>query len=452
MELGLIFTYGVCALGVLAGWYNPFIGLLAYYIIAVLRPKDLWFWSMATDDTRFAMYIAVSTIVGWAISGLGKASGLRRAWVPMGGLLLFGLSGLILTYTVAASRERAMHWFDPVMKTIFMAVVTLTLVRDPARIKTLAWVVFLALAYLAVVFNEQYLSGWNRILTHGFGGVDNNGVALIMVIGVPLGFFLAVVDPRWWVKALCVVSMGALIHVVLFSFSRGGMLGLAMSAFLVFVFAMAKLPRKGLTLGIFFLGALGTLFMAGEDVRREFASIFVKAEDLDASAASRFTLWTAAARCIADHPFGIGPRHMNLVIHHYGATEGKSVHNLFLQVGADYGLQGMVGLLIFYLGGMWETIRMSQTAVARRLVWPMMFSYMCVTSVAGFLMSSVFIGIESVEAPYIINLIGLCTACYVDRLTRMEAGVDPMSLPELEQVPPPGFEAPPMPGLAVARA
>jgi O-antigen ligase len=143
---------------------------------------------------------------------------------------------------------------------------------------------------------------------------------------------------------------------------------------------------------------------------------------------------------------------VNLIVHNYGAMEGKSIHNLFLQVGADYGLQGMVGLLIFYLGGMWETIRMSQTAVARRLVWPMVFSYMCVTSTAGFLMSSVFIGIESVEAPYLVTLLGLCTACYVDRLTHLEAGIDPAALPELEQVPPPGFEPASIPGLAVARA
>src|SRR5690606_12651501 len=151
-----------------------------------------------------------------------------------------------------------------------------------------------------------------------------------------------------WLRGVCLLAVACMIHVVLFSFSRGAQLGLAIIGAMLFVAALVMLPRKGLTIGLAIVFVLLTLALAGKEVRAEFMSIFADREELDASAASRFDTWRAAAQCMFDHPGGVGPRNFNLLAEHYGLMPGKSAHNLWLTVGAECGVLGLAGLILFY--------------------------------------------------------------------------------------------------------
>jgi O-antigen ligase len=188
----------------------------------------------------------------------------------------------------------------------------------------------------------------------------------------------------------------------------------------LFLVAIIALPRKMLTLGMALAVVILALYLAGPEVRDRFASIWVKAEDRDVSAASRKVTWTAAWRCMCDHPMGVGPRNFNLISQNYGLDINKSVHNLFLQTGADYGFFGMIGLFVFYFGAVVQTFLVSRTATARRLVWPHYYCQMVVVSLAGFLTCSMFIGMEAVEVGFIIALLGLCTVVHVREIERAE--------------------------------
>jgi hypothetical protein len=77
----------------------------------------------------------------------------------------------------------------------------------------------------------------------------------------------------------------------------------------------------------------------------------------------------------------------------------------------------------------------SRTAIA--LGWPRYFGHMVVTSLAGFLVCSTFIGMETVEVGYIVATLGLCTVAYVHRMgSAVVAGEE--GIAELAEVPPPG--------------
>jgi putative inorganic carbon (hco3(-)) transporter len=234
---------------------------------------------------------------------------------------------------------------------------------------------------------------------------------------------------------LCVFAALLMIHVVLFSFSRGGQLGLIMVGAAIFVVALAMLPNKGLTLLVALLLALATLRLAGEEVRERFWTIFADPETRDASAASRFDTWSGGLRCMLANPMGVGPRNFNNVSHLYGLPKNKSVHNLYLQTGADYGIGGMIGLITFYVGTVVQTLRMTFSRTAKRLAWPRYFGHMVVVSLCGFLLCSTFIGMESVEVGFIVGMIGLCTVAYVRREAAAEPSADLAKLPELEEVP-----------------
>ncbi len=435
MQFGFLFTNLLAVTAIMFGWIAPFYALCAYYVFSILRPQFLWFWVFAESDTRFSFWVGLSCLVGWAMSGFGQWGKLSAIKWPLMGLGVYLACGAFTTFTQAIDQTRALDFYMPQLKIGLMTLVTITLVRSAEHIKALSWVVCAAIGYLAWVFNSQYyFDGWNRIWPAGFGGVDNNGFAMIMVTAVPLSFFIGINAKQLWVKALCLFAVALEVHVILFSFSRGGQLGLCMVGAVLFIVALVRLPNKLVTVGLTLLMGLVALKLAGEGVRERFMSIFVDSAELDASAASRFETWRAAWECIKDNPLGVGPRNFNLLAGQYGLSGGKSVHNLFLQTGADYGILGAIGLFTFYIGTAIQTFTLSRRRAAWRQGWPVYIGNMVTVSMSGFLVCSTFIGMESVEIGFIICQLGLCTCLYVAEAGESIVDAETI-LPELADVP-----------------
>jgi len=415
MSWGWIFTNLMSLMGIGYGWVSPFFGLMIYTAFAILRPPWLWFWAWPGGDApRFSLFVAISTMAGFMFKGMPTKGAIQHVKLPMYGLFLYLLSGLFAWKFTAVSSARAWDALDIQLKIGVMSFVALCLVRNAKQISIFAWILLLTLGYLAFEFNTQYLfDGWNRIYWNGFGGVDNNGVAMIMVMGVPLAFFLGINTKKISAKLVCFFSVACMVHVVLFSFSRGGQLGLCIVGATLFLIALFKLPNKILTIIIAIFFVWLALHLAGEEVRQRFWTIFADEGERDASAASRFDTWTGAWNCMKDHPFGVGPRNFNLISHRYGLPPNKSVHNLFLQTGADYGFLGLLGLFMFYGGTIIKTYAMASTSRAIDLGWPRYFGHMVCISLTGFMVCSTFIGMESVETGVMIALLGLATVSYV---------------------------------------
>ncbi len=94
----LFLTYG----GAAAGLFNPFLGLVAYVCLAILRPEHLWFW--AVQPGNYSRTVAIAMLLGWAFSGFGTWK-LGRAAAPVGAFTAFFLWSII----VAAQLTRTLH-------------------------------------------------------------------------------------------------------------------------------------------------------------------------------------------------------------------------------------------------------------------------------------------------------------------------------------------------------
>lgn len=433
--MGLLFTIMLTLAAMGYGWINPVFGLLVYYCFAVLRPPHLWWWSVGTTGSRYLMLVAAATLIGWALKGLGDWSRIKYVKWPLLGLVAYLASGLFATELIAVDKRIAWEYLEPQLKTGVIVLIALTLFTTSKNVRLFAWVVTLSFGYLALNLNQQYLSFNSFLLLRGFGGIDNNGAAMIMVIGFPLTLFMGLQVKSWGMKAVCFFSALCLIHVVLFSYSRGGQLGLIITGFMTFVAILIVLPRKGLTMIIGIVVVILSLAMAGEPVRKEFWSIFADKQERDESAASRFDTWAAGWACMKANPLGVGPRNFNRVAHVYGLSHGKSIHNLYLQTGADYGFIGAFGLILFYFGTAAQCFKMSFSPTARRLGWPRHFGQMVSISMAGFAICSVFIGMETVEHGFIVATLGMCSVAYVRNLETTELEFSNQPVPELEQVP-----------------
>lgn len=434
--IGYYFTNLMALLAVAGGWLNPMFGLMVYYGFAILRPTHLWFWAWNPyDQPRFSFYIALSALVGWFLTGFGDWSGLKAIRWPIIGYFLYLMGGVIAWLAFAIQPEHSWDALYPQLTIGLMMLMAISLIRSQRAVRTLSWMVTASLGYLAWVFNSQYFfDNWNRIYWHGFGGIDNNGVAMVMVMGVPLAFFMGIYEKRLWVKALCLLAVFLEIHVVLFSFSRGGQLGLCMVGAAVFAVALFTLPRKGLTILVGIVFVVIALKLAGPEVRARFMTIFADAEEREASAQSRLVIWPAAWKCFMEHPLGLGPRGFNLVSEQYGLPSNKSVHNLYIQTAVDYGIFGLVGLVMFYFAAAWKSFQLARSAIARRLHWPAYTGTMVSISLGGMMICSFFIGMESVEVGFIVAMVGLTSAAHVDRVRASQPKSGAMILPELDEL------------------
>ena len=396
---GLIFTYLLTYGGAVASLFKPYYGLLIYVCFAIIKPDSLWYWSVPPGN--YSRIVAIALLVGWGLQGFGSWR-FGRAGTVVGSLLLFWV-WVVLSSLQAAQPDASLAWAEVFSKTVLPFFVGMTLIDSVAKLKQLAWVIVLSHGYVAYDLNEAYYSGFNRIQEPGFGGMDNNCVAITMVTCTGLAFFLGFNASRWWQKGIAFASVALMVHCVLFAFSRGGMLGLIITAAVSFILVPKK-PRHYL---IFALMLLLSLRLAGPEVVNRFATTFADEKERDASAQGRMNMWKTCVEIMGQAPiFGIGPRHFPLNAHLYGYTPGKEAHTLWLSVGAETGVVGLFFLASFYgvcMLRLWPLTRESQPVTDP---WFRDTARMVIASISGFAVSAQFVSLQGLEAPYYVVLLG----------------------------------------------
>ena len=386
--LGLIFTYVMTYGGSIASIVNPYIGVLIYISFAILRPDELWSWSVPKGN--YARIIAIASLAGWALHGFGRWD-LGRGKTIIQILILY--FGWIIASTVLAPRQMlAWEFVEHYAKIVLPILVGITTITTIRQLKVLAWVILLSQAFPAYELNMTYFAGYNRLAEEGSGGVDNNGYAISLVSCMGLACFLTWHLERWWQKAIagaCTVFMG---HAILLSFSRGGMLGLIVFATASF----AAMPKGRKECIAFALALTVGLALAGPQVRARFETAFADENGKrEASAESRLFLWAACWDTMTQYPvFGVGPDHMPLRMDQYGFRQGKEAHTLWLQTGAELGFPGMFLLLAFYVICI---IRLWPIARGKTIVADPWFVYLAravIGSLCGFVVSAQFVTVE----------------------------------------------------------
>jgi O-antigen ligase len=395
---GLVFTYLLTYGGAAVSLFRPFHGLLVYICFAIIKPDALWSFSVPPGNYSRIVFIAL--FLGWVFAGLGTWSFGRAA--ASAAALVFYLVWSALSATQAPDQTLAWSIVWENAKIVLPVIVGLTLIDSVARLKEIVWTIVVSLGYLAYEFNVSYYFGDNRLVTVGFAGMDDKTVAITMVVGAAMALFLAVSSVRLVPKTLAVGLALFMIHVPLFSFSRGGMLGLIATGGMAFV----MIPKKPLHLALLAVVVVAGLRLSGPEVRDFFLTSFAEAEERDASAQSRLELWGQAAETMARRPvFGVGPRHWSQWAQlEYEWAGPKEVHNTWLQTGAELGVPGVGALALFFL----LTVVRLWGLVRRRVLGPLENTYarMVVASLAGFAVSSQFITVYGVEVPYFVTLVG----------------------------------------------
>jgi probable O-glycosylation ligase (exosortase A-associated) len=412
-----IFVAAITLAGAIGAFaVEPFVGVVAYYFFAVLRPQAIWEWALP-------MGIAWSAMIGWATI-------VASVWFLMtrGGdyhrppltaahkaFLVFAV-WLSLTCITALDKDIAMYWFTEYMKLFVMFFVAALVLHQIRHVWWIYLASTVALIYIAYELNFQYLTvGRLDIYHYGYGGLDNNGAGLMLAMAVPLAIHAwESLTSRW--RWLFITAVPVLIHAVLMSYSRGAMLSMIMTAPLLILRS-----RRRLQFAFVFLLVLGMVpFLAGNEIRQRFLS--VQGYESDGSANARFGSWAAAFRIANDYPvLGVGIRNSQLISYEYGANEeGQAIHSQYLQILADTGYPALF-LYLLAVACTWAAMARARRALKKRNDPDAKRAHSMLNGLEGalfmFCFGGLFLSLEVFELPYLVALLG----AQIASLTRLQA-------------------------------
>ena len=339
---------------------RPWHGILGWYWIAYMVPHGLT-WGFART-LPVAMIVGGATLVGFILSK-------DRKPLPRTGTTFFMLAFSVhctLTTILAHNPELAWGKWDRVSKILLMTFVTMCLFQDRVRLRWLYMVPALGLGFYGV-------KGALWVLRSGGGGsgaeegyrvfgpdmsffadANNIGPALCMIL--PILLYLSRDEERPWLKKILRLAFGLSIISIIFTFSRGAFLGLAV----VLTVLIWRSPwRMRFATALLLVGLIAAP-LAPERLWQRIGSITQQesAETRDMSTVGRLQSFETAWNIAVSHPFfGEGFKALwnpDLWFIYFGPNFYKAfdAHSVYFEVLSEHGFVGL-GL---YLGALISTL------------------------------------------------------------------------------------------------
>jgi O-antigen ligase len=214
-------------------------------------------------------------------------------------------------------------------------------VRTEKRLKALLLAALGASCFLSLAALNDYRLGHlglegTRILGTIGGMFENpNDLALHLVTMIPLATALLLATRSIFIKLLYAVCATLIVLGIVSTFSRGGVLGLAVTGF---VLAFKLVPKLRILVAFLFLSLLfGAIAVAPNAFRQRLFTT------QDASAVSRTDDLKRSIFLAVRHPvFGLG---MSNYVHY--SNQAKATHNAYTQVAAEIGIAGLAFYVLF---------------------------------------------------------------------------------------------------------
>lgn len=258
---------------------------------------------------------------------------------------------------------------------------------------------------------------------------QNNRYAQMMLVLVPVGIFLFMFEHRPWRRAAAASATALILAGVVFSYSRGAAVGLAVA----FV-AMAALRyvrwRTFLVVAVVLVAVVAAVPQYRTRLSTLTAVSDLASEDdgargVDTSIASRATENMAAFLAFAEHPLlGVGPGLFGSVYGDYAErvqgdvrnvkASPREAHNLYLGVAAENGVPGLVCLAGVFAVTLRELARARRRCLARAPDLAALASGFLIAIVA-YMASAVFLHFAFIRYFWLLMALAAATARIAQR-------------------------------------
>ncbi len=328
---------------------RPYVGLLVWSWIGYMNPHRLCYGFAVTFP--WVQLIAIVTLVSLAFSKEGK----RIPWSAVSVLLAVFLAWTGVSTFYAVVPDAAWTKWQEFLKVMVMVFVTLILVDNRMRVHALVWVIVISLSFYGIKGGVFTLlsGGGNRV--YGPPGsfiADNNDLAMALCMIMPLMRYLQLHSRSKIVRIGLGVGMALTGVGVLGTYSRGGLIGLAIVGVALLVRSRRKLV---VMMAVAVIGATAFQFMPPEWTARMDTLQDAKQTD---SGETRIQSWKFATNVAIRHPLTGGgfDDYLSAPLWAAYAPEGstqRAIHSIYFRTLGEH---GFVGLLL-YLGLLFVTWR-----------------------------------------------------------------------------------------------
>jgi putative inorganic carbon (HCO3(-)) transporter len=344
--LRAIFLYGLVILAVITALFRPFGGLLYYLWFSFGRPGD-FLWPQFIID--YEVWIAGATLLSYFLMEMGK-SPIRLTGMK---LLLLLWIWFALTSLTAQIPLIAFPKLWEYSRIFIMAFLTAGLANSEERIRSILYVLALSLGFLGAKGAYDAITTGFANSMKGPGGMmsEQNEYALALNMGIPILFWLAKDNSKWWIRwSLRGMAAGCAI-VVVGTRSRSGLLGLIMAGLVLALFA----KRKAL-IGAVVVASVVLLLLFGPQGALNRYKTIPTAAQVDPSAIGRLQAWSAAIKMVERHPVrGVGLRNFLYVFPQYSNDPPRVTHNAIFDLLSETGVPGcaiFLSMLVAAIGEM----------------------------------------------------------------------------------------------------
>lgn len=243
-----------CILLLVMSLKNPVYGVIAYFFVFNAKLGEIY---PLLGAIRFELLVAAYVLLRILVSGKGLGNFLPRInpinkafWV----LFAVGMISVVFSVNPAVSWNEGGYFLLKI--TVFYVMIVST-VRSFADLAKILWAFLLVTAWIAYEPVANYLSGvvseeMYGAVAYGRFGAASGHVALANTLnqGIPVLLYFAMTNTKRLVRLASIMILALLLFGVYASKSRGGFLGLMVTAMGVVYFSRDRL-KAGLIAGVF---------------------------------------------------------------------------------------------------------------------------------------------------------------------------------------------------------
>jgi putative inorganic carbon (HCO3(-)) transporter len=373
-----------------AGEHFSFWAICGYLFIEYVRPQSI---IHAIDILPWGKLFIFLSAVSWAADK-------NRRWNanPINKWMVVYLLVVILaTFTASWPEVSEAHFMD--FFGWFMVYFLIVNIVNSERRLFVFLLIFLLASFKLSLFGAKTwalrgfaFTDWGLMGPEGF--FQNSGeFAVQMLVMLPISYHLTMLMRPWLsrVKFAFMLAMPITAAMsVLGASSRGAQIGLAFQSYLTFL--RRRLSLRTILL-VAVLGVLVYFVLPTEQIDR-FRSI-----GDDKPSQQRLLYWKGGVKMIEEHPI-LGVGYFNFApyfeLHHprevlYG--KAQLPHNIFIQVGTDAGVVGLLAYMFLILSGFAATRAVRRDLKQEQGHWLYVLSYGFDASFVGFLIAGQFVTI-----------------------------------------------------------
>ena len=377
---------------------RPWFGLLAWAWVAYMNPHRLA-WGFAYDLPA-GMMIAVCTIVGYPFARDHKPFLLTRETLLV--LILWGW--FTLTTLFAMYPEAAWAKWEETSKTLLMACLSITLFQDRRKFRLLLLVIAGSIGFYGFkggLFSMLTGGNWMILGPPGTFFEANTEVALVLNMSLPLTFYLAREEQRRWLRNILRAVFVLTIIAVPFTYSRGGVVGLAVVLGVLFIRDRARL----MLLPVALAGLVAFSMFAPQQFFDRIETL--RNYEEDASANLRFMTWRMGYEIAKDRPIFGGGFHVfrfrstyDIYLPEYPSI-AHDAHSIYFNLLGEHGWFGLalfVALVASTLMSL-EKLRRLGTRDAE-FEWASNYARMLQASLLAWLVTGAFLSVAYFDLGY----------------------------------------------------